>query len=155
MLTILIKRDYKKATYTIGNLSLDGKWECNSLEDKDRGLKQSMTAAQIKALKVSGETAIPAGEYTVRMDIVSHKYKDIPWFDSLCGGRMPRIMDVPGYDGILFHPGTTALDTKGCIIVGMNKAKGKVLDSRKTFAAFYKKLDSAYRRGETIKVKIV
>ena len=151
---IIIDRKYKKGTYTIGNLSIDGKWECNSLEDKDRGLKQSMTLQQIRELKVYGETAIPTGEYEVRLDIVSPKYKAIAWYNSLCGGKMPRVMNVPGYDGILFHPGSDALDTKGCILVGKNTVRGKVTNSRNTFAAFYRKLEAAAKRGEKITVKI-
>ena len=151
---IIIDRRYPKSTYTIGNISLDDKWECNSLEDKDRGLRQDMSLAEIKKKKVYGETAIPKGTYEVRMDIVSPKYAAIPWYKELCGGRMPRIMDVPGFDGILFHPGTTALDTKGCVVVGLNKAKGKLLDSRISFAAFWKKLEKARLRGERIIVTI-
>ena len=151
---ILIQRKYKKGTYTIGNLAIDGVWFCNTLEDADRGLKKSMTLQQIREIKVYGETAIPAGEYNIRMDVVSPKYKAVAWYKSLCGGKMPRLENVPGFDGILIHPGNTALDTYGCILVGLNTVRGKVTNSRQTFSDLYCRMEAAYKRGEKITVKI-
>ena len=152
-LTVL--RKYKKGTYTIGLLLVDGNYFCETLEDTDRGLKQTDSLQTIRERKVYGETAIPTGEYTVRMDIVSPKYAAVEWYRNLCKGYMPRLMNVPGYDGVLIHPGTTALDTLGCILVGENKAKGKLLNSRATFSKLYAKLKAAASKGETITIKIV
>ena len=42
---IKIKRIARKATYTIGKMYIDGVYFCDTLEDKDRGLKQTMTDA--------------------------------------------------------------------------------------------------------------
>lgn len=152
---LFLARKYKKGTYTIGILSIDGKYFCETLEDTDRGLKQTMSLQEIREKKVYGETAIPAGEYTIKMDILSPKYKAVPWYNSLCKGFMPRLVGVPAFDGVLIHPGTTALDTLGCIIVGQNKAKGKVLNSREIFKKLYAKLKAASDRGETITIKII
>lgn len=152
---ITVARKYKKGTYTIGILSIDGKYFCETLEDCDRGLKQTDDLQSIRERKVYGETAIPVGEYNVRMDVVSQKFKNVPWYNSLCKGKMPRLENVPGFDGILIHPGTTALDSYGCILVGENKAKGKVLNSRATFAKLYAKLKAAADNGEKITIKIV
>ena len=149
-LELLLDRKYKKETYTIGNLYVDGEWFCNSMEDKDRGLSQTMSVEEIKETKVYGETAIPTGRYEVRMDIVSPKYNGVKWYKDNFGGRMPRLESVKGFSGILIHSGNTALDSNGCILVGMNKAKGKVLDSRATFQKLWKVLEQARKAGKKI-----
>lgn len=154
---IRIDRRWKKSTYTIGRLYLDGVFFCNTLEDKDRGLCQTDSLESIKARKVYGETAIPTGCYEVLMDVTSPKYADIAWYKNLCGGKMPRLKNVPGFEGVLFHPGGSngALDTMGCVLVGRNTKKGKLTSSRDTFKALYKKLETAYNRGEKIMVEIL
>ena len=151
---LLVERKWPKETYTIGRLYIDGELFCNTLEDKDRMLFQDDPLSVIRRTKVVGETAIPRGKYEVRMDIASPKYGAVTWYKQLCGGRMPRLMNVPGFDGILIHPGNTALDTLGCILVGKNTRKGQLTDSRETFKALYKKMDAAYLRGETITIEI-
>ena len=149
-----IHRKYKKDYYTIGNLYVNGEWFCNTCEDKDRGLSSDMPLEEIKAKKVYSETAIPTGKYIVRMDIVSPKYNGYEWYRKNFGGRMPRLEAVKGFSGILIHPGNTALDSSGCVLVGVNREKGKVLDSRATFLKLWKLLDAAYRRKETIYLTI-
>lgn len=149
-LELLLDRKYKNETYTIGNLYVDGEWFCNTLEDKDRGLLQTMPIEEINKIKVYGETAIPTGRFAVRMDIVSPKYNGVKWYKDNFGGRMPRLESVKGFSGILIHSGNTALDSNGCILVGMNKAKGKVLDSRATFQKLWKILEQARKAGKTI-----
>ena len=149
-LELLLDRKYRKETYTIGDLYVDGEWFCNTLEDKDRGLSQTMPLEEIKENKVYGETAIPTGRYEVRMDVVSPKYNGVKWYKDNFGGRMPRLESVKGFSGILIHSGNTALDSYGCILVGMNKAKGKVLDSRATFQKLWKVLEQARKAGKTI-----
>ena len=151
---LMTDRAWKKDTYTIGRFFIDGKRFYETLEDKDRGLKQTDSLDHILEVKVPGETAIPSGTYEVRIDIVSPKYKAVKWYDDLCGGRMPRIMNVPGYDGILIHPLTSALDTRGCIGVGRNTIKGKLTSSRETFKTLYKKMEEAVKRGEKILIEI-
>ena len=153
-LELLVDRKYKKETYTIGNLYVDGEWFCNTLEDKDRGLKSSMSLEEINEAKVYAETAIPAGRYVVKMDVVSPKYSRVKWYKDNFGGRMPRLENVKGFSGVLIHPGTTAVDSAGCIIVGLNKKKGNVLESRATFTKLWKKLEEAHKRKETIYLTI-
>ena len=153
-LELLLDRKYRKETYTIGNLYVDGEWFCNTLEDKDRGVSQTMPLEEIKKAKIYGETAIPTGRYEVRMDIVSPKYNGVKWYKDNFGGRMPRLESVKGFSGILIHSGNTALDSNGCILVGMNKAKGKVLDSRATFQKLWKVLEQARKAGKKIYLTI-
>lgn len=151
---ILIDRKWKKDTYTIGNLYVDGKLFCNTLEDKDRGIKKSDSLVTIKAKKVYGETAIPIGKYTVTLNVTSPKYAAIKWYWNLCKGMMPRLMNVPGFDGILIHPGNTPLDTYGCILVGKNTIKGQITQSKDTFAKLYKLMKERASNGEIIELEI-
>ena len=150
-----VDRRYKKDTYTIGYMYVDGVRFCNTLEDRDRGLRQSDTLSMIKSRKVYGETAIPTGTYIVTLDVVSGKYASSDWYRKLCGGKMPRLLNVPGFDGILIHPGSTALDSYGCILCGRNTKKGTVTSSRDTFAALYAKMKAANDRHERITIEIV
>lgn len=152
---LLLDRAWQKDTYTISRLFVDGKRFYEALEDRDRGLKQTDSLEHILKVKVPGETAIPSGIYEITIDVVSQKYKAVKWYKDLCGGRMPRLLNVPGYDGILIHPLTSALDSRGCIGVGRNTIKGKLTSSRDTFKALYKMMEEAADRGEKITIEIV
>ena len=68
---------------------------------------------------------------------------------------MPRLLNVPGFDGILIHPGNSALDTLGCILVGKNTKVGKLTDSKETFKAVYKRLKEAADKGEDITIETI
>lgn len=151
---INIDRLWPKETYTVGLLYVDGVRLCETLEDKDRGLRQEDDLSTIRSVKVYGETAIPAGTYKVAMDVVSPKYSAVKWYKDLCGGKMPRLLGVPGFEGILVHPGNTALDSYGCILVGRNTKVGQLTESKATFKKLYKKMKDAYDRGESITIEI-
>lgn len=152
---LLVDRAWKKETYTISRLFVDGKRFYEIIEDRDRGLKKSDTISYIMSKKIHSETAIPSGEYKVRMDVVSPKYQAVKWYNDLCKGRMPRLEGVPGFDGILIHPGNTALDSSGCLLPGRNTKVGQVTQSRETFAALYKQMKAAFDRGEEITIEIL
>lgn len=152
---LLVDRAWKKDTYTISRLYVDGVRFNEILEDRDRGLSQSDPLSYIISEKVSCETAIPSGTYNVRMDIVSPKYAAVKWYKDLCGGKMPRLEKVPGFDGILIHPGNTALDSSGCLLPGKNTKVGQVTASRETFQVLYKKMKAAHDRGEEITITIL
>lgn len=136
---LLLKRRYKKSNYTIGDLYIDGKWFSNTIEDTDRGLSQSMPLEEIKKIKIKNETAIPTGTYKVITNIVSPRFKNRTWAKPY-GGKVPRLLNVPGFDGVLIHPGTDQDSTSGCLILGQNKIVGKVINSQVTFHAFMKQL---------------
>lgn len=150
---ITLHRKYPKDSYTIGNLYIDGKWFCNTIEDKDRGLYQGMDKETISQIKVYAETAIPYGRYKVTLNVQSPKFSTYKKYQ-FCKGYLPRLLDVPGFDGILIHIGNKATQSAGCILVGVNREKGKVLDSEKTFRALYEILDEANKRGEEIWINI-
>lgn len=134
-------RKYKKDTYTIGKLYVDGQYFCDTLEDKDRGLSDSMELSKIYFLKRYGETAIPYGTYRIDMDTVSPKYqKRNPAYTRPYGHKLPRLKNVKGFDGVLIHAGNSASETCGCVLVGKNTVKGKVLQSQATWRGLMDRL---------------
>lgn len=116
---IRLHRKYRKKGYTIGILYVDEKRICETLEDEDRGLTESMPLDEIKAKKVYGKTAIPTGCYQITVTY-SPRFKKM----------LPLLNSVPGYSGVRIHSGNTAKDTEGCILCGRNTEVGKVTNSR-------------------------
>lgn len=136
---LLLRRIAKRSSYTIGKLYVDGEYFCDTLEDTDRGLDQSMSEAEILAVKVAGETAIPTGTYNVTLQVVSPKFGKKTAY-AFCGGKLPRLLEVKGFEGILIHGGNTAADTAGCILVGRNTIVGKLTNSLDTLRTLYARL---------------
>lgn len=134
-----LKRIAKKDKYTIGHLYIDGKFFCDTLEDPDRGLTSTMNLIEIKSKKIKGDTAIPTGTYKITLDVVSPKYSNFSKYPyvKFCGGKMPRLLNIPGYEGVLIHAGNTQKDTEGCLLVGSNKVVGKVINSQVTWKKLY------------------
>lgn len=149
---LVLERKWKKSDYTIGILLIDNKKFCEVIEDKDRGLKDSMTTEQIKLIKKPNMTAIPTGTYNVTLDVFSSKFGNIPFYKKVCNGKLPRLLNVKGFEGILIHCGNTQLDTSGCLIVGENKVKGKVINSKITFEKLYNILKNS---KDKITIKII
>lgn len=117
---ITVKRTFKGKEYTIGHMYLDGKYFCDTLEDVVRP----------DGTKVYGQTAIPAGTYQCKLTY-SPRFKK----------TLPHIMDVPNFEGVRIHSGNTAADTEGCVLVGENKVKGCVINSRTTMNKLMELLD--------------
>ena len=154
---LFLKRIAKREKYTIGRLYIDGIYFCDALEDKDRGLLQSMELSTIQKKKVYGETAIPVGEYEITLDVVSPKFSKYKFYMDTCEGRLPRLLDVKGFEGVLLHcaegyKGAELL--QGCIGVGKNTIVGGLTDCKNTFRKLYKELSSAKERGEKIYICI-
>lgn len=145
-MVINVKRIYKGAGYTVGRLFLDGTYFCDTLEDRDRGLSSDMSAEEIAKMKVAGETAIPTGTYDVTLDVVSPRFAVRKAY-RFCHGRLPRLIDVPGFSGILIHAGNTAKDSSGCILVGVNSSKGVLTNSVAMFRQLYQSVMKS-RRGQ-------
>ena len=141
---ILLQRHALKAGYTIGRMEINGRYFCDTLEDTDRGLSEEMSEDGIAALKVKGATAIPTGTYRIDMQTRSPRF----------GRVLPRLVSVKGYAGVLIHSGNTAADTEGCILVGENRERGKVLNSRATLEHLLVFLREAQAEGEEIELTI-
>lgn len=139
---VLLKRIARRETYTIGHLYVDGKYVCDTVEDRDRGLSQNLPVSVNSAKKRRGITAIPTGKYRLTLDVQSpkfSKYKSYDW----CKGYLPRLINVPAFDGVLIHAGNSAYDSEGCLLVGENKVVGKVLNSMVTLKKLYAILQTA------------
>lgn len=131
---ILLERIFTCEDYTIGHLYIDGKYVCDTIEDCDRGLTQYMSEKEIAEKKVYGKTAIPSGKYSITMNVKSPKYSNSKYkWAAKYDGYLPRLENVPGFEGVLMHVGNTANDSLGCILVGENKVKGQVINSTTTF----------------------
>ena len=131
-----VERRFLKPEYTIGRLEVDGTFFCDTLEDRVRDLNREK--------KVPGETAIPAGCYEV---VVNWS----PRFQR----RLPRLLNVPGFEGILIHRGNRAEDTAGCILLGENKVMGAVVNSTVYEIRLTAMLEEAQQKGEKVWIEVV
>jgi hypothetical protein len=120
---------------TVGELTIDGVFECYTLEDRVRPVTEA---------KLHGRTAIPAGTYRVIIT-PSNRFKR----------PLPLLVDVPGFDGIRIHPGNTDADTDGCILVGNRKGVDFIGESRDAFGRLFAKLARCLDRKESVKITIV
>lgn len=120
----------RKQKYTIGRLYIEGKYFCDTLEDYD-GL-------YFGKKKIKNKTAIPCGRYEVVQNIESPRFGNKEPYKSICKGFVPRLLDVPQFEGILIHIGNSPDDTSGCILLGKNLVKGMVLNSTSTWTNFMK-----------------
>lgn len=132
---LVLERLQLSSDVTIGSLSVDGVWECWTLEDVVR---------PIGAPKVPGATAIPYGLYTVEITHSPHFGRDLPLLDA-----------VPGFTGVRIHPGNTAADTEGCILVGRDRLARSLGHSRDAFDALFPKIRDAIARGDKVTLEIV
>nr|DAL75148.1 MAG TPA: Protein of unknown function (DUF2778) [Caudoviricetes sp.] len=144
---IELKRIARKETYTIGHLSVDGRYICDTLEDRDRDDNRNGRFDGGEK-KVYAQTAIPNGTYKVTLE---HS----PKFSPKYGGRkVPYLHNVPHFEGILIHTGNTADDSAGCILVGTNSATGRVTNSLVAFNKLLPMLEQAVARKEEISITV-
>nr|DAN60567.1 MAG TPA: hypothetical protein [Caudoviricetes sp.] len=137
MINLILNRIYKGDSYTIGKLYIDNEYFCDTLEDTVRQLPEKCKYEKAKQQckceeKVHGETAIPAGCYKVILTY-SNRFKRV----------LPLLLGVEHFEGVRIHSGNTSKDTQGCILVGINSEKGKVLQSKKTESDLIKRLEGA------------
>ena len=111
------------AKSTIGELHVDGVFECYTLEDA------------VRPVKIKGVTAIPAGVYEVVVN-----------FSARFRRQLPLLLDVPNFDGVRIHAGNTDADTEGCLLVGRTKAVDFIGASRAAFDALFPKIQRAATR---------
>lgn len=143
----------RREDYTIGKLYINDIYECDTLEDKVRDYNKDGDLNDPNEQKVYGKTAIPYGRYKITMKVMSPKYSQRSSY-LWCGGYLPRLLDVPHFEGILIHGGNSAEDSCGCLLVGENKVKGCLINSMATLKRLYPKLKNASDRGEEIWITI-
>ena len=117
---IEVKRLHRTSNSTIGELTIDGKFECYTLEDVERDIK------------IKGETAIAKGTYKVIIN-QSNRFKRL----------LPLLINVPNFEGVRIHAGNSNHDTEGCILVGQNRSLDYITKSRKAFDSLFTKMQKA------------
>lgn len=132
---IVLTRFLKGENATIGRLFINGQFECFILEDKDRGLSQSMALADIQKAKVFAKTAIPTGRYEMAVTF-SNRFKQY----------LPLIMGVPGFSGIRIHSGNNNSHTEGCPLTGSSHTQTSVSNSRAAFRSLFAKIKRVEKR---------
>ncbi len=123
-------------SYTIGVLSINGAFECFTLEDPDRRLESG-------GEKVLGKTAIPRGKYRVTID-----------FSQRFQRQLPRLLNVPDFTGIRIHSGNKSEETEGCILVGRTMKPGFIGESKLALESLLIKLFNALDISEEIWITI-
>ncbi len=127
-----IVREIFNPTNTMGRMFIDGKFFGYTLEDKDRGLHNSMTLSEIKLRKIFGHTAIPYGEYEVILNH-SNRFKKI----------MPLLLNVKGFEGVRIHGGNTDANTLGCPLLGAKRTDKSIFECAAINKDFIDKLKHA------------
>ena len=128
-------RKIKTDNSTIGELYVNGVFECFLLEDKDRGLTDKMSLFEINQKKIFGETAIPSGRYEIVITY-SNRFKQY----------LPLLLGVKGYEGVRIHPGNNKSHTLGCLLCGNKKGVDVVLESKLAFNNLFKKLKAVEKK---------
>ncbi len=147
-LEILLKRGKSHADhngFTIGEMFINGKHVCYTMEDEYR------------KVKVPGETRIPAGKYKIKLKTDSSKNgKYLKLFGKMHKGML-WLQDVPGFLGILIHIGNTEKDSEGCILVGTEKyeSDAKIGNSTAAYQSIYPVISDAIIAGKEVTIEIV
>jgi hypothetical protein len=129
---LLLKRKTFTEVSTIGELFVDGQFECFTLEDK------------VRDRKVFGLTAIPYGRYAVQITASLRFHRELP-----------LLIAVPGFTGVRIHSGNTDKDTEGCILVGRDRGLNAIYQSRKALEPLLAKMYTAQHANEAIAITIV
>lgn len=140
-----LKRMLRLDDRALGQLIIDGKLFCFTLEDKDRGLHSKMDLNEINKLKVYGKTAIPTGEY----DLIINRSNR---FSKLAGKDvfLPLLLNVRGYEGVRIHAGNKPEHTEGCILLGRHIRNNELTNSREAMARFMELI----KNEKNLKIKI-
>ncbi len=124
---ITVNRFLTTSKATLGEVRVDGKYICYSLEDTARDTK------------VAGETRIKQGLYKITVRKYGKFYSALKKYTWAKG--VLELKDVPNFSDILIHSGNTIEDTRGCLLVGLKyKVTGEdivVLDSLKALEKLY------------------
>lgn len=150
---LILRRIERTENYTLGRLFINGDYFCDTLEDRDRDSNCNGVFDNGET-KVPGQTAIPYGRYRITIDVVSPKFSRKSAYDAI-GAKMPRLLRVPHFEGVLIHPGNTVADTAGCILVGQSAGRGLLRNSGATFFKLYDKLKIARECGDLIHITIL
>ena len=120
----LIRKEFTNIS-TIGELLIDGVFFCFTLEDV------------VRDIKIPHETAIPYGTYQVVTNY-SNRFQKV----------MPLLLNVPGFEGVRIHNGSTDKDTDGCVLIGYNRTTNYIYGSKRAFNDFFPILENGLKEGK-------
>lgn len=129
--------------FTQGLLSINGEFECYTIEDEQR------------TVKVWGETAIPNGRYEIKLRLVGKFHDNYKNKFKFFHKGMLHVTNVPGFEYILIHIGNTDDDTAGCLLVGRSTSKSAIAESTIAYEIMYKKVIVAFEKGEKVFIEYV
>ena len=140
---VLQRRPTVKET-TFGDLSIDGVFECHTLEDSVREIH----GLSVDKWKIPGITAIPAGRYPLKM-VESGRF----------GPDTFSVEHVPGFDSIRIHSGNDDADTEGCILVGRKIIEsdddgGNIGESRIALSQLKEKVGPLIKAGKPVFITV-
>lgn len=124
-------RDVRTQDYTLGTFYVDGAFFCYTVEDA------------VRDTKIFGKTAIPEGNYQVKLTM-SNRFKKL----------LPLLISVPGFEGVRIHSGNTAADTEGCVLIGIGRTINGVSFSRKAMDELMPMLQNVIDSGKEIWLEI-
>jgi len=130
-MNLLLQRHPSNDVCTTGDLYLDGRWLCYTLEDV------------VREKKIKGQTAIPAGIYKVTVN-----------WSGRFNRPLPLLLDVPQFSGVRIHAGNTASDTDGCILIGKELGKNAVYKSREACSDLFERIKVALNMNHEITIEI-
>ncbi len=138
-------------------MTVDGRYFCDSMEDTDRGVTQTMPFVSTGGNngywvkpdgthidKVPGKTAIPTGLY----DACSYYWPKYKCY-------VVMLLRVPGFTGILMHNGMTVEHTEGCPLLGKNNIVGRLDGDRIYMDANAARVMACEKNGEKVQVEVV
>ena len=138
---------------TSGLLFLDGdlglEFLCYTLEDEER------------ALKVRGETRVPAGTYEIKLRTEGGFHgRYTKRFAGMHKGML-HVINVPNFKWILIHTGNTDEHTAGCLLVGDAQENNKIIKdgfvgkSTNAYKRIYPPIAKALEKGEKVTIEYI
>lgn len=134
---LFVEREPSALNCTHGKLYLNGEYFCETLEDVIR----EVPGKPVAEWKIPGETAIPIGTYKIVV-------RDSPHFKR----SLPLLLSVPGFEDIEIHPGNTARDTHGCLLLGESRTDSSVSQSVHAFERLFTLIEAALAAGDAVDI---
>lgn len=146
---IKVTRDPSKQGATIGTMTVDGAFECFTLEDEVREPSEGRPSvweqlvAWVLSWKQQNITAIPRGRYEVSITFSPHFSRELPLLNG-----------VPGYSAVRIHNGNKAADTDGCLLVGQTREANLIYKSVAALDVLFPKIQAAIAAGSNVFVNV-
>jgi hypothetical protein len=132
---------------TLGHLLIKGDFQWWTLENEVRPL----------GIKITGQTAIPAGRYRV---IINRSERFSAKASAQAGKPvnvfLPLLLDVPMFTGVRIHAGNYAVDTDGCILAGggYDQRNNMLIHSRVAVDAIIAAIKAEGNQGRQVWISI-